>query len=274
MLPRLAGLLVVVLLASACGGSDDQPADAPSVADPTMSSAAASIIADLDYCEVAVAENSRAGAFDVATASPQETAEFYRSMTALADRADVVAPETIVDDLAVQRRALAATVAALEAVDWNLADVGVELALIYEDPEYLDADARLEEHAATECGIGAADAVPARFEAYCAVATEVAGRSEVSTGASPDEARTHYETLVADLDRLEASAPEEIVDSVVLVADRFDEVARLLERAAWDLGTGLASVEAWAADPAVSDPMNEAIAVIETFDTDVCGLAS
>ena len=265
-------VLVVALTGSSCSAGDD--AEPPSSSVTTTDSLAADPSADA-YCAVATHEHERVEAFGGATATATEAEEFYRGLLTLSDDAQSVVPAALAGDLATQRNVLLATIDVLESVDWELADGLAELLPIYEDPGYLAADAALEDFAVAVCGVGRSDAdpIPSEYADYCNASLASSRRSALPDDATPAVARAYYETLVADLERLRSLASPEVAAALAVIAENFGEVYDILAAADWNLDTGFALVEEWAADPAVAGPMNDAIGQVEAFDVDVCGIA-
>ena len=106
---------------------------------------------------------------------------------------------------------------------------------------------------------------------WCAVARDL--NEALALDAAADGTASGLETafteLAAAIDTAEASAPEEIQEQVVALGDGIDSFIDVLAEADWD---GTAITEELGAE--LSEPIDEALEDIESFNEDRCGLVS
>ncbi|MEZ5245686.1 MAG: hypothetical protein R2707_11350 [Acidimicrobiales bacterium] len=270
---RLLGALVTLgLFLSACSdeGSSPPPTD----------------IGDDPYCALSDQAAVLAAGFSPSTASPAEVEAFYRELLVLMDGAAEVVPDVLAEDMEIQRTVLVDTIDVLSGVGWDLALALDDLTPLYLAPEYLAADGRLEDYDIEVCGFAPVDLVPAdpadapgepaevpaEFVAYCNASFEASQVEDPPLDGGPAAVQAYYEGLLARLEDLAAVAPADLRTDLELIRANFVEVVDILAGAAWDVDTGFPLVEEWAADPAIADPMDAAIARVEAFDADVCGI--
>lgn len=114
--------------------------------------------------------------------------------------------------------------------------------------------------------------VPAEAEAYCTRSFEAAQRDGLGFAPTPEEVEAYYTALVDDLSFLADNAPPEVADAVRQVASVFDEVVTIVADAGYDMEVAASELEAFGSDPDREALMDDAIARLEAFDVDVCGI--
>lgn len=173
----LVALIIVVLVASACGG-DDSPdlADVAGVDDSGGDSSAgddtgaeddgsgdeASGSDDSDggggggdgtaYCVLAGQEDQLIDEFDP-TGGPEAVQRFYERVAELIDEAILTAPEELREDFAVLRNTLTQAILVLEEADWDLFAASDSLEELVEDPEVAAAEERIDAYDTEVCGL-------------------------------------------------------------------------------------------------------------------------
>jgi hypothetical protein len=231
------------------------------------------------YCVLSGDAAALAADFDPSSAAATDTEAFYRELLELTDDALGVVPDTLADDLAVQRSVLIETIDVLDGVGWDLSLAVDELTPLYLSPEYLAADESLERFDVDECGVESMELVPAEpleipadYAAYCDASFAVSQADGLPFDAGPAEVQIYYEGLLDNLGELAALAPPELEADLQLILVNFVEVADILAGVDWDLDAGSPLVEEWAADPARAEPIDAAIVRVEGVDVEICGI--
>lgn len=114
--------------------------------------------------------------------------------------------------------------------------------------------------------------VPPEAEAYCARSFEAAQREGLGFAPTPDEVEVYYTALLDDLSFLADNAPPEVVEAVEQVEAVFVEVVAIVADAGYDMEVAASELEAFGSDPDREALMDDAIARLEAFDVDVCGI--